>query len=169
LALDPPGIPREIAGMEPVPQPDIDIQLLRLKDARDLAPLLSAYVQAVFRGAPGAPDKVYAEQLLQDRTAEMLGARLDGELVGFLVFYDLPDPWTGMRSGLADHIFVHHKHRRKGIAKAMIDLLAEAADTRGWSKLVLHAPRNPENGRQLYERIAEPADWSSYVIRFDDR
>ena len=155
--------------METLPLPDIDIQLLRLKDARDLAPLLSAYVQAVFRGAPGAPDKVYAEQLLQDRTAEMLGARLDGELVGFLVFYDLPDPWTGMRSGLADHIFVHHKHRRKGIAKAMIDLLAEAADTRGWSKLVLHAPRNPENGRQLYERIAEPADWSSYVIRFDDR
>jgi GNAT superfamily N-acetyltransferase len=155
--------------MEPVPQPDIDIQLLRLKDARDLAPLLAAYNQAVFRGAPGAPDKVYAEQLLQDRTAEILGARLDGRLVGFLIFYDLPDPWTGMRSGLADHIFVEHSQRRKGIARAMVDLLADESDARGWSKLVLHAPRNPENGSQLYQRIAEPADWASYVIRFIDR
>lgn len=151
------------------PVPDIEIGLLRLKDARDLAPLISAYNQAMFRGAPGAPDIFYAEQLLQDRTGEILGARLDGVLVGFLVFYDLPDPWTGMRSGLADHIYVDHRHRRKGIAKAMVDLLAEEADGRGWSRLVLHAPRNPEAGQHLYERVAEPADWTSYVIRFIDR
>lgn len=151
------------------PAPDIDIRRLRLSDARDLAPLISAYNQSLFRGAPGSPDTYYAEQLLQDRTAELLGARLDGELVGFVLFYDIPDVWTGMRSGLADHIYVDHRHRRKGIAKAMIDLLADEADGRGWSKLVLHSPRNPGNGRRLYEKIADPADWSSYVIRFIDR
>ncbi|GGE17615.1 hypothetical protein GCM10011390_40940 [Aureimonas endophytica] len=152
--------------MESLPHPDIDIRLLRLKDARDLAPLLAAYNQAMLRGAPGAPDKVYAEQLLQDRTAELLGARLEGVLVGFLMFYDLPDPWTGMRAGLADHLYVHHQHRRKGIARAMVDLLAEEADTRGWSKLVLHAPRNAGTNRLFYDSVAVPADWSSYVIRF---
>ncbi|KAB0681270.1 GNAT family N-acetyltransferase [Aureimonas leprariae] len=155
--------------MEPLPHPDIEIRLLRLKDAREFAPLIANYNQAMFRGAPGAPDKVYAEQLLQDRTAEVLGARLDGALVGFLMFYDLPDPWTGMRSGLAEHIYVHHTHRRKGIARAMVDLLAEEADTRGWSKLVLHAPRGSAANRQFYDRIAVPADWSSYVIRFIER
>ncbi|MCQ8783017.1 GNAT family N-acetyltransferase [Mangrovibrevibacter kandeliae] len=155
--------------MEPSPQPDIDIALLRLKDARDLAPLLSAYNQSLFRGAPGAPDTFYAEQLLQDRSAELLGARLDGRLVGFLIFYDLPDIWTGMRSGLADHVYVDHLYRRKGIAKAMIDLLAEEAEGRGWSKLVFHAPRNAGTSRHLYERVAAPADWSTYVIRFIDR
>ena len=55
------------------------------------------------------------------------------------------------------------------IAKAMIDLLAEEADGRGWSKLVLHAPRTPGTGRGLYEKVADPADWASYVIRFRDR
>lgn len=149
--------------------PTIEIQLLRLKDARDLAPLISAYNQSVFRGAPGAPDTFYAEQLLQDRTGEILGARVDGRLVAFLVFYDLPDPWTGMRAGLADHVYVDHSFRRKGIAKAMIDLLAEEADSRGWSRLVLQAPRVADSGRHLYERVAEPAEWSSYVIRFVDR
>lgn len=149
--------------------PNIEIHILRLRDARDLAPLLSAYVQAVFRGAPGAPDVYYAEQLLQDKTAEILGARLDGVLVGFLIFYDLPDPWSGRRTGLADHVYVDHRHRRKGIAKAMVDLLAEESDGRGWSELTLKAPRANESGRRLYERIAEPADWSSFVIRFSDR
>lgn len=151
------------------PVPNIEITRLRLKDARDLAPLISAYNQSVFRGAPGAPDLFYAEQLLQDRTGELLGARLDGRLVAFLVFYDLPDPWTGMRAGLADHIYVDHGFRRKGIAKAMVDLLADEADARGWSRLTLQAPRTADSGRLLYEAIAERAEWSSYVIRFVDR
>ena len=155
--------------MEPLPHPDIDIRPLRLKDAKDFAPLIADYNQAMFRGAPGAPDKVYAEQLLQDRTAEMLGARLDGTLVGFLMFYDLPDPWTGMRAGLAEHVYVQHEHRRKGIARAMVDLLTEEAEARGWSKLMLHAPLNPGQGRKFYESGAGTADWASYVIRFAGR
>ncbi|EAU40574.1 GCN5-related N-acetyltransferase [Fulvimarina pelagi HTCC2506] len=151
------------------PAPDIEIRILRLGEAADLAPLIAAYNKSLFSEAPGTPDVSYAEKLLQDRTAEVLGARLDGVLVGFVVFYDIPDLWTGMRSGLADHIYVDEHHRRKGIAKAMIDLLAEEADPRGWSKLVLHSPRNPEAGRQLYERVAAPADWKSFVVRFSDR
>ncbi|MEF2072112.1 GNAT family N-acetyltransferase [Consotaella aegiceratis] len=152
--------------MERPPAPDIEIAQLHLENARELAPLISAYNQALFRGPPSAPDSYYAETLLQDKAAEVLGARLDGKLVAFLLFYDLPDPWTGMRSGLAEHIFVDQPHRRMGIAKAMIDLLAEEADRRGWSRLVLRAPRNPGIARNLFSRVAEPAEWSTYVIRF---
>ena len=145
---------------------DIEISQLRLKDARDLAPLIAAYMQALKRGAPGAADQYYAEQLLQDRAAEFLGARIDGELVGFILFYDLPDPVTGMRAGQADHIYVHHDSRRKGIAKALVDVLADQAETRGWSKLMLNAPRKPETGRRVFEAVAVPADWYSFVLNF---
>jgi len=148
---------------------EIDIALLRLKDARDLAPLLAAYAQALKRGAPRRPDEFYAETLLQDRTAEILGARLDGELVGFAIFTDLPDPVSGLRCGQVDHLYVHHDHRKKGIAKALVDLLAEQAEDRSWSRLTLNAPRHPEDGRRLYEQIAAPADGTSHVIRFDVR
>jgi len=147
----------------------IDISLLRLKEARDLAPLLAAYVQALKRGAPRRPDEFYAETLLQDRTAEVMGARIDGELVGFAIFTDLPDPVSGLRCGQVDHLYVHHDHRKKGIAKALVDLLADQAEERGWSRLVLNAPRQPEDGRRLYEQIASPADWTAHVIRFDGR
>lgn len=145
----------------------IDISLLRLKDARDFAPLLAAYAQALKRGAPRRPDEFYAESLLQDRTAEVIGARLDGELVGFAIFTDLPDPLTGLRCGQVDHLYVHHDHRKKGIGKALIDLLAEQAEERGWPRLALNAPRQPEDGRRLYEQLAAPADWTSFVIRYD--
>jgi GNAT superfamily N-acetyltransferase len=145
----------------------IDISLLRLKEARDFAPLLAAYAQALKRGAPRRPDEFYAETLLQDRTAEVLGARIDGALVGFAVFTDLPDPLSGLRCGQVDHLYVHHDHRKKGIAKALIDLLSDQAEERGWSRLVLNAPRQPEDGRRLYEQIAAPADWAAFVIRYD--
>lgn len=145
----------------------IDIALLRLGEARELAPLLASYAQALKRGAPRRPDEFYAEMLLQDRTVEVLGARLDGDLVGFLLFADLPDPVSGLRCGQVDHIYVHHDHRGKGIARALVDLLCERAEERGWTQLNLHAPRQPEDGRKLYEQIAVPADWTGHVIRFD--
>ncbi|HWK13162.1 MAG TPA: GNAT family N-acetyltransferase [Rhizobiaceae bacterium] len=149
--------------------PKIEISLLRLKEAHQLAPLLADYAQALKRGAPRRPDDFYAESLLQDRTAEVIGASIDGELVGFAIFTDIPDPISGMRCGVVDHIYVHHEHRKKGIAKALIDLLAEDAEERGWTRLVLNAPRQPEDGRKLYEQIAAPADWTSYVLRFEDK
>lgn len=147
----------------------IDISLLRLKDAHDLAPLIADYAQALKRGAPRRPDEFYAETLLQDRTAEIMGARLDGAMVGFAIFTDLPDPLSGLRCGQVDHLYVHHDHRQKGIARALVDLLADQAEERGWSRLVLNAPRQPDDGRRLYERIAAPADWTSHVIRFEGR
>ena len=144
----------------------VDIAKLHLRDAHEFAPLLANYAQALKRGAPRRPDDFYAEPLLQDRVAEILGARVDGELVGFVIYYDLPEPVTGLRAGQVDHIYVNHEHRGKGIAKALIDVLADKAEERSWSKLILNAPRVPEDGRKLYEQIATAADWSSFVIRF---
>lgn len=144
----------------------VEISQLRLKDALALAPLLAAYAQALKRGAPRRPDQFYAERLLQDRAAELLGARLDGKLVGFLIFYDLPEPVSGARFAQVDHVYVNHEHRNLGIGRALIDVLAEQAEARDWSKLVLNAPRLPEEGRRLYEKIAAKADWTSWIMRF---
>jgi GNAT superfamily N-acetyltransferase len=148
-------------------QHSIEISLLGLSDAHEFAPLLAAYVQSLKRGAPRRPDDFYAETLLQDASVAVIGARIDGPLVGFAIFHDLPDPVSGLRVGVVDHLYVHHDQRGQGIARALIDLLAEDADSRGWARLVLNAPRHPEDGRRLYEQIAAPADWTSHVIRFD--
>jgi len=146
---------------------DVDIALLRLKDSRALAPLLAAYAQALKRGAPRRPDAHYAEMLLQDRSAEVLGARINGNLAGFAIFHDLPEPLSGRRYGLCEHVFVDHANRGQGIAKALVDVLCDQAVDRGWTRVVLNAPRRQEEGRRLYDKLAAPADWSSHVIEID--
>jgi GNAT superfamily N-acetyltransferase len=148
-------------------QHSVDISLLGVSEAHEFAPLLAAYVQALKRGAPRRPDDFYAETLLQDASVNVLGARIDGGLVGFAVFHDLPEPVSGLRIGVVDHLYVHHDHRGQGIARALIDLLSDEAESRGWARMVLNAPRQPEDGRKLYEQIAAPADWTSHVIHFE--
>ncbi len=124
--------------------PKIEIAPLRLKDAPVLAPLIAEYGQALKRGAPRRPDQFYAEQLLQDRNAEFLGASMDGEMVGFIMYYDLPEPVSGKRAGQCDHLYVHHEHRGKGIAKALVDVLADQAEGgagRSWCSMRHASPK----------------------------
>ena len=147
----------------------VDITQLRLRDAHAFAPILAAYVQSLKRGAPRRPDEFYAETLLQDRSAEIIGARIDGQLVGFALFFDLPDPVTGARSGQVDHLFVAHEFRNLGIARALIDTLIDDADNRGWSRIVLIAPQQPDDGRKLYEKLAAKAGFSAYELKIHQR
>jgi len=146
---------------------EIDIQRLVLTDAHDLAPLVAAYTQDRKRGAPRRPDHYYAELLLSDRTAEILGARQGGKLVGFAVFFDLPDTMTGMRAGQLDELFVDHDARSQGIGRALIEALAEEGRQRGWTHLRWMVPKKPASAGRLAEALAEPGEWANYAIRIE--
>jgi GNAT superfamily N-acetyltransferase len=146
---------------------EIDIARLTLADAHDLAPLVAAYTQDRKRGAPRRPDEYYAELLLSDRTAEILGARQGGKLVGFAVFFDLPDTMTGMRAGQLDELYVDHDVRSRGIGRALVDALARLGRTRGWTHLRWMVPNKPATAGRLAEALAEPGDWANYAIRIE--
>lgn len=135
--------------------------------AHHLAPLIAAYAQEQRRGAPRRPDEYYAELLLEDRTAELIGGYFDGELVGFAVFFDLPEPITGLRCGQLDDVFVIQDKRRAGVAKAMLDALITEGETRGWSELRWLVAQKNDAAKAFYKRYAEPADWQSYVINIE--
>ena len=146
---------------------EIDITRLTLADAHELAPLVAAYTQDRKRGAPRRPDEYYAELLLSDRTAEILGARQDGKLVGFAVFFDLPDAMTGMRAGQLDELYVDHDARRRGIGRSLVETLAQEGRKRGWTHLRWMVPKKPESASHLAEALAEPGGWANYAIRIE--
>lgn len=146
---------------------EIEIQRLMLADAHDLAPLVAAYAQDRKRGAPRRPDDYYAELLLSDRTAEILGARQGGKLVGFAVFFDLPDTMTGMRAGQLDELYVDHDSRSQGIGRALVETLAKEGQKRGWTHLRWMVPKKPATAALLAETIAEPGGWANYAIRIE--
>jgi GNAT superfamily N-acetyltransferase len=143
---------------------EIVVATLALKDAHEVAPLLAASVQDRKRGAPRAPDQYYAELLLKDRTAEIFGARFDGRLVGYAVFFDLPDTMTGMRTGQLDDLFVIQDARGRRIGQALIEALAAEGERRGWRQIRWMVPEKPATARRLAERLAKSGGWLTYSV-----
>jgi GNAT superfamily N-acetyltransferase len=144
-----------------------DTVTLTIDDALEFAPLLAAYVQDMKRGAPRHPDRYYAESLLRDRTAEILGARLDGALVGFAVFYDLPDSMTGMRAGQLEDLFVMHDSRGRGVARALVEALARKGQSRDWLSLRWMVPEGSSMRTTFAETLGKKARLESFVVRID--
>ncbi len=152
----------------------VTVKALSQKDAPKLAPLIAAYAQAMKRGAPRRPDKFYAELLTTDRTAEVVGAFEGDELVGFAVFFDLPDTISGFRIGQLDDIYVLPGHRNKGIGHTFVETLKTEGQSRGWGRLRWIVPKPvdaaatglpPEPG--LYETVAKPSSSRLFEVVID--
>src|SRR5919202_1072422 len=93
--------------------------------ALELSELLADYVTETRRGAPRRPDQYYVEKLLSEPEVEAVGAWDGEDLVGFAIFFDLPEVVTGRRMGQVDELFVCLQHRRKGIATLLLHALEE--------------------------------------------
>ncbi|MHC5655488.1 GNAT family N-acetyltransferase [Stappia sp.] len=145
----------------------ITIKTLGPDDALVLAPLIAEYAQALKRGAPRRPDQFYAERILGDRTGEVIGAELDGRLVGFAIFFDLPEIITGLRVGQLDEIYVHPDARNNGVGRRMVEWLIGEGGRRHWAELRWIVPGKNAPAMALYDKIAEPADWKGYVLPID--
>ncbi len=119
-------------GPEPItPAPEISIRLLAPGDedvVRDLAT----------RDGPGDPEAVLA-----DPRTLLLVAFDGGRAIGFVLAHELP-----RRHGDRSHLFVYEvevaeTHRRRGVASALLERLADLARERGIrSGFVLTEPDN---------------------------
>ena len=144
-----------------------DIRAIRSDEAHKLAPLIAENAQALKRGAPRRPDDYYAERILADKTAEVVGAFQQDRLVGFVVFFDLPELITGLRIGQLEDIYVHPDLRGQGIGRKMVETLVAEGQSRGWLHLRWLVPGKNVPPVTLYEKIAEPDHRKSYVIPID--
>jgi GNAT superfamily N-acetyltransferase len=145
----------------------IEIGPLSLADAHDLAPLIAAHAQELSRGAPRRPDDYYAELLLKDRTARLTGARLGERLVGFAVFFELPDTVSGMRIGQLDELFVLQDARGHGVEQALIDALVEEARRRGWHQLRWMMREKAQIPKEQFTTLLEPTGIRLYIVPVD--
>ena len=143
------------------------ITALSLSDAHELAPLLAAYTQDQKRGAPGAADEYYAELLVKDTTAEIVGLREKGRLVGFAVFHDLPDTMTGRRAGQLNDLFVIQDARDRGAGQLLVEAVLAEGRRRRWAHLRWMVPHKPETARLLAAKIGAEGPWSAYIVPVD--
>ncbi|WP_333828824.1 GNAT family N-acetyltransferase [Pararhodobacter sp.] len=139
---------------------------LQRDDAARLAGLVSAYRAALGHGAAGVMSVPAAQALIGSAGAGtlLLGAETRAGLVGFAHAFDLPEILSGRRAGQLDDLFVAPEARGAGVARALIMALAGIGRERGWTHLRWLVPQDQPSARRLYEKIAAPAPWDSFVI-----
>lgn len=148
----------------------IAIRSLPAEQRHGLAPLLEAYaaeMRATLAGSRPARGEDAAALLAADPRTEVLGAWDAEDLVGFAIFFDLPEAVFARRCGALDDLFVRADRRGRGLARALIAALCDIGRERHWSHLRWIVPEADRGAIALYERIATCTDWRSYVIRLD--
>ena len=144
-----------------------EIRAVGLDEAHKLAPLIAENAQALIRGAARQPDLYYAEKILRDKTAEVIGAFLGDRLVGFAVYFDLPEMVTGLRIGQLEDIYVHPDFRSQGIGRKMVEALVSDGHNRGWLHLRWVVPGKNIPAITLFDKIAEPDHRRNFIISID--
>ena len=78
-----------------------------------------------------------------------------------------PGPFTGLRVGQLEDIYVHPDFQKQGIGRKMVETLVAEGQSRGWLHLRWLVPGKNVPAVTLYEKIAEPDHRKSYVIPID--
>jgi ribosomal protein S18 acetylase RimI-like enzyme len=106
------------------------------------------------------------EGLLADPRTLMLVAFDDARPVGFVLAHDLPRR-HGDRSGLFVYeVDVAATHRRRGIASALLDRLAELARERGIARGFVLTDLDNEAANALYRGAGGEVEGTDIVWRF---
>ena len=147
-------------------------RLLSRQDLHVLQPLFAAYgteMAPYLAGTAPTTPAAMLDLIANDPRAEILAAFLDGEAVGFALFFDLPEIVFARRCGALDDLFVGPSARRQGVARHLIEALSALGQARGWSHLRWIVPETDQAAIALYERMAARAPWRSYVLRLDPK
>jgi GNAT superfamily N-acetyltransferase len=95
----------------------------------------------------------------------LLGARADGELVGYACLYRHFSSLKARESVLMNDLFVSEAARGRGVGRALIEASAAAARERGGAHLEWATAPDNVTAQRLYDRIgAERSEWIEYEL-----
>jgi GNAT superfamily N-acetyltransferase len=112
--------------------------------------------------APGATDTAW--QRLQDPAEPMhlLGAFVDGPLVGIVHYIFHRSTWTAGDYVYLQDLFTSEEARGKGVGRALIEAVYERAKAAGASRVHWLTHETNETARLLYDRIADRSGFIQY-------
>lgn len=135
--------------------PETLIRPARPEDAGEIVRLVKAL--AAYENEPEETVKLTEATVLRDgfsepRRFEALLAELDGEPVGFALYFHNYSTWEGRAGIYVEDLFVEERARGLGLGRALVTEIARIAQRRGCPRVdlwVLHW--NPT--REFYHRI----------------
>jgi len=144
---------------------------IRAADRSD-APLILAFIRELAAYEKLAKDVVATEDTLAATlfgphpAAEVLIAELDGEAVGFALFFPNYSTFLGKAGIYLEDLFVRPSARGRGVGRALLSRLAAIATERGCGRLEWAVLDWNESAIGFYEKLgAEPqSDWTTYRL-----
>jgi GNAT superfamily N-acetyltransferase len=129
------------------------IALLEPADRAAWEPLARGY--KAFYKTEVTPEEVDAAwaRVLRRRDVFGLGAKEDGKLVGIAHYLFHGSAWAERVCYLQD-LFVTPEARGKGVARALIEAVADAARGGGATRYYWHTQEHNATARALYDRVA---------------
>jgi GNAT superfamily N-acetyltransferase len=110
---------------------------------------------------PDAGYEVTWGRLLQTDGIHGLGARVDGRLVGITHYLFHTGIWARRACYLED-LFVEPAARGQGVARALIEAVAERARSEGAGRLYWLTQEHNATARALYDRVAKYSGFLEY-------
>jgi GNAT superfamily N-acetyltransferase len=139
----------------------IEVFALAAPDRSEWEALARAYKAFYLTELPDSAYEGTWQRLLQRDGMRGLGARIDRRLVGITHFLFHTGIWSPRACYLED-LFVDPAARGRGVAKALIDAVAEYARTEGAGRLYWLTHETNATARALYDKVAASSGFVEY-------
>jgi GNAT superfamily N-acetyltransferase len=147
-----------------------DVRPIRAEEMDQVLPLIAGY--QTFYGAKPDTERnrlFFSRFLHPSEEGLLLGAWVDGKLVGFATLYWFFSSTKAADSVLMNDLFVQEGIRGKGIGRALIQSALDEARRRGAAHLEWFTAPDNATAQRLYDSVpgAGRSIWYAYEIEVD--
>lgn len=136
----------------------ISVRLLTAADIVPLAPLFGAYLDFYGVERHLSAERTFLEERLTASDSTGFGAFAGGDLAGFALCHHTQNSLRLAPAWVLHDLFVAPAHRRRGVARALIEAVQTRAKAAGACEVVLSTAQDNSNAQSLYEKLGYRMD-----------